>query len=182
MTVETLRVVTDDLLEQAWKLYLEAFDPLRQLAVQRHVMYGDEFDAVMADSRVEKYLVFDSNGGLDGLATLTNDVRSMPLVSPEWFNSRWPERSSQGRVFYIGFVGIHPHAQGSGVCAELVQAMTEVVARVDGIAVLDVCRYNKDTMQLPRLVAALSSTWASHVQMIDLDAQTYIGYDFKRAG
>ena len=182
MSVETVHVVAGDLREQAWKLYLEAFDPLRHLAVQRHVMYGDEFDAVMADSRVEKYMVFDEAGGLDGLATLTNDVRSMPLVSPEWFSRQWPKRSSQGHVFYIGFVGIHPHAQGTGVCAELVHAMTKVVAQVDGVAVLDVCRYNKDTMHLPRLVAALSSTWASHVQMIDLDAQTYVGYDFKRAG
>jgi Acetyltransferase (GNAT) family len=182
MSVHTMLVVRDDLREQAWKLYREAFDSLRHLAVQRHVMYGDEFDAVMADDRVEKYLILDEQGALEGLATLTNDLRSMPLVSPEWFSRRWPERSAEKKVFYIGFVGIHPHAQGSGVCADLVRAMTEKVARVDGVAVLDVCRYNKDTMHLPRLVAALSSTWASHVQMIDLDAQTYVGYDFKRAG
>ena len=42
---------------KAWKLYSQAFDDLRYLAVQRHVMYGDEFDAVMADALVEKYLV-----------------------------------------------------------------------------------------------------------------------------
>ena len=182
MQVTTISVLTDDLRERAWKLYLQAFDALRHLAVQRHVMYGEEFDAVMADPRVDKFLVYGDDGSLDGLATLTNDLRSMPLVSPEWFSHRWPERSAENRVFYIGFVGIHPDAQGSGACAQLVRAMTEVVSRVDGVAVLDVCRFNKDTMQLPRLVAALSSSWASHVQMIDLDAQTYIGYDFKRAG
>jgi hypothetical protein len=182
MSVATMQEVTGDLREQAWKLYREAFDPLRRLAVQRHVMYGDEFDAVMADPRVEKYLVFDEGGDLHGLATLTNDLLAVPLVSPEWFSHRWPERSSEGRVFYIGFVGIHPHSQGTGVCAELVEAMTRVVARVDGVAVLDVCRYNRETMHLPRLVAALSSTWASNVEMIDLDAQSYIGYDFMRSG
>ncbi|MEP6760186.1 MAG: GNAT family N-acetyltransferase [Sporichthyaceae bacterium] len=182
MSVATMQIVTDHLREEAWKLYVEAFDPLRRLAVQRHVMYGDEFEAVMADPRAVKYLVFDDRGALHGLATLTNDVHSVPLVSPEWFAHRWPERFSEGRVFYIGFVGIHPHSQGSGVCAELVEAMTREVAKVDGVAVLDVCRYNRETMHLPRLVAALSSTWASHVEMIDLDAQSYIGYDFKRAG
>ena len=49
-------VVTGELAEDAWKLYRQSFDELRTLAVQRHVMYGDEFDAVMADSRVEKFL------------------------------------------------------------------------------------------------------------------------------
>jgi ribosomal protein S18 acetylase RimI-like enzyme len=182
MSVTTMQVVTDELREQAWKLYREAFDPLRRTAMQRHVMYDEEFDAVMADARVAKYLIYDGEGVLQGLGTITNQMESMPLVSPEYFEARWPERFAQGRVYYIGFVGVHPHAHGSGIFAELVKAMTSMVAACDGIAILDVCRHNLKTLHLPRMISILASSWAPHVEMVDLDAQTYIGYDFKRAG
>jgi GNAT superfamily N-acetyltransferase len=182
MSVATMQIVAADLREQAWKLYLEAFDPLRHTAVQRHVMYDGEFDAVMADPRVDKYLIYDEDGTLQGLGTITNQMESMPLVSPDYFAARWPERLAEGRVFYIGFVAVHPNAHGSGIFAELVQAMTSVVAACDGVAVLDVCRHNHKKLHLPRMISILASTWAPHVEMVDLDAQTYIGYDFMRAG
>ena len=69
-TVAEIREVVDgDLREQAWTLYSESFDELRYLAVQRHVMYRDEFDAVMADPRVEKFLLWGHDGSLQGLST-----------------------------------------------------------------------------------------------------------------
>jgi GNAT superfamily N-acetyltransferase len=182
MAVQVKDVVTGDLSEQAWKLYLQAFDPLRETAVQRHVMHDDEFDAVMADARVDKYLIFDGDGELRGLGTLTNHMRAMPLVSPEYFEARWPERSAAGGVYYIGFVAVHPDSHGSGIFSELVKAMTGVVCAVDGIAILDVCRHNLTKLHLPRMISILARSWAPEVEMVDLDAQTYIGYDFKRAG
>jgi hypothetical protein len=182
MPVEVTNVVQGELRERAWKLYLQAFDTLRETAVQRHVMYDDEFDAVMADPRVAKYMIYDADGFLQGLGTLTNHLRSMPLVSPEYFEARWPERSAEGRVYYIGFVGVHPSAHGSGIFAELVHAMTSVVAAVNGVAILDVCRHNLTKLHLPRMISILARTSAPHVDMVDLDAQTYIGYDFMRAG
>jgi hypothetical protein len=145
-------------------------------------MYPDEFDTVMADERVSKFLVYDAEGVLAGMGTMTNVLEAMPLVSPDYFEQRWPTPYAEGRVYYIGFVGVHPNAHGSGVFAEIVRDMTEVVAAVDGLAVLDFCRHTHDRLQLPRAIGALVSSWASHVEMIDLDAQTYIGFDFMRAG
>lgn len=182
MSVVTQQVVEDELLEQSWKLYQISFDSLRSMAVQRHVMYADEFDAVMADARVTKYLVHNDRGELQGVSTMANNLLSMPLVSPEYFATRWPDRYEAGRVFYIGFLAVHPDSHGSGIFGELVKAMTGVVAKVDGIAVIDVCTYNKDRLHLPRAINWLASTWAPHVTMTALDAQTYIGYDFARAG
>jgi GNAT superfamily N-acetyltransferase len=180
--VETRAVVDGDDREEAWKLYLQSFDELRYLAVQRHVMYGDEFDAVMADALVDKYLAWGDDGSLQGLSTMTAHLHSMPLVSPEYFARRWPERYEAGLVFYIGFLGVRPDSHGTGVFGELVRAMTEPVARREGLAVIDVCTYNKDRLHLPRAIRLLASTWASHIEMADIDSQTYIGYDFARAG
>jgi len=175
-------VVDGELREQAWTLYSQSFDELRYLAVQRHVMYRDEFDAVMADPDVEKFLVWGADGSLQGLSTMTNKLASMPLVSPEYFARRWPERYEAGLVYYIGFLGVHPDSHGTGVFGDLVRAMTEPVSMVEGLAVIDVCTYNKDRLHLPRAIRWLASTWAPSVEMTDLDAQTYVGYDFTRAG
>jgi hypothetical protein len=180
--VEIRTLLEDDLREQAWKLYMQSFDQLRYLAVQRHVMYGDEFDAVMADPQVEKFLIWGADGSLQGLSTMTNQLSSMPLVSPEYFSRRWPERYQAGLIYYIGFLGVHPDSHGTGVFGDLVRAMTEPVSLVEGLAVIDVCTYNKDRLHLPRAIRWLASTWAPSVEMTDLDAQTYVGYDFTRAG
>jgi hypothetical protein len=181
-SVEIRTVVEGELREQAWKLYSLAFEDLRYVAVQRHVMYVDEFDAVMSDLEVQKFLLWGADGSLQGLSTMTNNLRSMPLVSPEYFSRRWPERYQAGLIYYIGFLGVHPDSHGTGVFGDLVRAMTEPVSLVEGLAVIDVCTYNKDRLHLPRAIRWLASTWAPAVEMTDLDAQTYVGYDFTRAG
>jgi hypothetical protein len=181
-TISKQSVIEGDLAEDAWKLYLQSFDELRTLAVQRHVMYADEFDAVMADSRVEKFLAFGEDGTLAGISTMTADLMAVPLVSPEYFATHWPERYQAGRIYYIGFLAVHPDSHGTGVFGEMVKAMTGEVAVVDGLAVIDVCSYNKDRLHLPRAINSLAATWASHVAMTVLDAQSYVSYDFARTG
>ena len=182
MSVQIAQMVDGDVLEKCWKLYNRSFDDLRVLAVQRHVMYGDEFEAVMADSRVDKYLLWGEDGELQGVGTMTNQLASMPLISPDYFAHRWPDRYAKGLVFYIGFVGVDPDSHGTGVFSEIVRAMTEPVAGVEGVAVLDVCSHNKNKLHLTRAIRWLASTWAQSVEMSDLDAQTYVAYDFTLAG
>jgi hypothetical protein len=107
---------------------------------------------------------------------------AVPLVSPEYFAERWPERYRAGLIYYIGFLAVHPDSHGTGVFGDMVKTMTHEVAMVDGLAVLDVCAYNKDRLHLPRAINALAATWASHVQMSILDTQSYVSYDFARTG
>jgi hypothetical protein len=145
-------------------------------------MYADEFDAVMADPRVDKYLAFGEDGSLQGLSTMTTDPLAVPLVSPEYFAHRWPDHFRAGRIYYIGFVGVHPDSHGSGVFGEMVKTMTQQIAVVDGLGVLDVCTYNQDRLHLPSAINSLAATWFPHVRMEILDAQTYISYDFARTG
>jgi hypothetical protein len=79
----TVKMVTDlpaPLVDEAWILYTEAFRELNALAVQRHLMYRHEFDEVVADRRVRKYLAVDDGGRLTGLATYTNHLEAMPLL------------------------------------------------------------------------------------------------------
>lgn len=78
MNVKTVDQVQAELRDEAWTLYSEAFEELNALAVQRHLMYRNEFDDVMGDPRVQKYLCLDDDDTLRGLAVYTNDLGSMP--------------------------------------------------------------------------------------------------------
>jgi hypothetical protein len=119
---------------------------------------------------------------LQGISTMTADLLAVPLVSPEYFAHRWPDRFRAGQIYYIGFLAVHPDSHGSGVFGEMVKTMTREVALVEGLAVIDVCTYNKDRLHLPRAINSLAATWCSQLQMAALDAQTYLSYDFARTG
>lgn len=182
MRIEQQAVVGGDLLEESWKLYLMAFDELRHTAVQRHVLYAEEFDGLMADPRVVKYLARDDEDAVQGLAVFTNNLETMPLVSPEYFAHRWPEAYAERRIWYIGFTAVHPYSHGTGLFGELVRVMTEVVSAADGVAIVDICRRNTERFALPSAIARLIHSWAPHMKDVDLDAQTYYSYDFARTG
>ena len=98
------QVSDDETHKAAWELYEGAFGELRSLAVQRHLMYQSEFDDVLLDSRIQKYLCLDDDGRLCGLSTYTNDLFAMPLIAPEYFARRWPELYHENKVWYCGFV------------------------------------------------------------------------------
>src|SRR5258706_16131432 len=97
MNVKIVDLVQGDLREEAWTLYSEAFDELNALAVQRHLMYRNEFDDVMADPRVQKYLCLDVDDALRGMSIYTNDLGAVPLISPPYFERHWPEHFAERR-------------------------------------------------------------------------------------
>lgn len=180
MRIQVHHVVDGDLLEESWKVYLTAFEDLRRTAVQRHVLWSHEFDEIMADPRVEKYLAYDEDDRVVAVATFTNDLRTMPLVSPDYFEHRWPEAYAERRIWYIGFTAVHPHAHGTGAFAEIVSRMTKAVSAVDGVAVVDICRRNDEVFKFPSAIARLIRSHAPHMRDHNLDAQTYFAYDFAR--
>jgi len=124
-------VLAEPQLSQAWRLYADAFAQLRTAAMQRHVMSRPEFDAVMADRRVEKHLAVDDgdddgDGGdetITGLATFTNVLEAMPLVSPEFFAHRWPDQYARHQVWYLGFFAIHEEYRSTGIFETVIAQM-----------------------------------------------------------
>jgi GNAT superfamily N-acetyltransferase len=166
--------------QSGWKLYRAAFDELRRMAVQRHLMTRSEFDAVMADPRITKYRVVDPGRGgrTCGLATMTNHLESMPLISPDYFEHRWPERYRDRTIWYVGFVAVDPDYQGTGVFAEIVGTMCRLVAEAGGVAALDVCRRADQVYALPQAIARLNDTFADGGRHERIDEQSYWAYEF----
>lgn len=185
-------VVDGELREAAWRMYLETFDELRSLALQRHLYTRAEFDHVMADEPVTKYVgrhladddaaLVDTDGArlrsLCALATFTRDLTTMPLVSPEFFAARWPEHYERDRCFYIGFVGVHPgYQRTTNVFHQIVSDMTQTVAGAGGVAVLDVCTRNSEMFQLPQAILRIAQSHEPRATATPVDQQTYWAYE-----
>jgi len=179
--------VPEEQAEVVWGLYNDAFKELRATAVQRHVMIREEFDQVMADQRVDKYLaVLDATAGsagsaqLGGLATLTNELEAMPLISPDYFRHRWPQLFEENRIWYIGFVAVHPRFRGTGLFDQVVGELYRSVLGKgpNAVAALDVCGRNEE-YRLPQAIhRILVSMRLSKVRSDRMDAQAYWCYDF----
>jgi hypothetical protein len=180
-----------------WQLYNEAFEELRSTAVQRHVMLRGEFDGVMADSRVAKYVGVDParDRRLCALATLTNELDAMPLISPDYFRRRWPAQFATNRIWYIGFVAVHPDYRGTGLFEQVTGALYRTVwasagiehtgdrsgdrSGVGSVAALDVCGRNEDLYRLPQSIHRLLESWHGPVRSDRMDQQSYWFYEFR---
>lgn len=178
MSIKVVDVVQEDLIEIVWKLYSEAFEGLNALAVQRHLMYRDEFDAVMGDSRVQKYLCLGDDGELVGLSTYTNELDAMPLISPAYFERRWPRLYAERKIWYCGFVAVHPNGRPANAFAELVEAMYLVAATQNGIIGLDMCRYNDEAHHMSRVVRIMLHRLSGEVRAERMDEQQFWLYEF----
>jgi hypothetical protein len=156
------------------KFYKVTFEPLERLAAQRHVMTDDEFRTVMADRRVIKYLARGDGDEIVGLATMSNDLESMPLISPAFFKARYPVEYRLKAIYYVGFVGC---ADGARAFEPLIHHMIRDAAPEPIIAV-DVCTYNAHTRQMPRVIEDSARRIDPGVTARLLDRQSFWSYHF----
>jgi hypothetical protein len=177
MTVDVLTTLPAESLDEAWRFYHDTFGPLAVLAVQRHVLFRDEFDTLMADERVTKYVARDG-AAVVGLAAMTEDLAAVPLVSGEFFAHRWPDLYAQQRIVYCLFVGVQSGARGKGVFVGLQQEMYRQVEKVRGIVVLDICTYNEAELGLPWAIESILRPIAGAATATRLDSQSYWLYEF----
>jgi len=179
MVIKIVDQINDDeILEAAWDLYLGAFKELNTLAVQRHLMHRDEFDGVMNDQRVQKYLCVADDGTLCGLATYTNDLDAVPLIAPEYFERHWPEHYAARKIWYIGFVAVHPQAQGRHVFRQLVEELYVVAATQNGLVGIDICSYNDDVLNMSHIFRSMVARLTANMRFQRIDQQSYWLYEF----
>jgi hypothetical protein len=177
MIVKVVDEVVGILRDEAWALYFDAFEELNTLAVQRHLMYRWEFDDVMADARIRKYLAFD-DAGLVGLSAYTNDLHAVPLISPAYFWHHYPAEYAADRVWYCEFVAVARSGKGrpdSGAFAALVEAMWRDAD--GGIIALDMCRVNAER-GMSRVVPLMLRRLSGKVRTVRADEQSYWIYEF----
>lgn len=161
-----------DLMSSFWPVYEEAFGPLRILAAARQVLTEDEFASELDDSRVWKYMALDPDGRLAGLTTLTDDVATMPWISPQYFEHHYPEEWRRHAVFYGGISLVRQDMRRYPVFPRMMACLAQRVAQARGIFAFDICGYNERERGLDRATAKILNRVAEfHVHPVDV--QTY---------
>jgi hypothetical protein len=180
MDIVNKTVVDGPEADACWEFYDRAFETLRTRAAQRHAMTRDEFADQMIDGRVTKHIVYDAQIGSKpvGMTTLTNDLKAVPLISPEFYEARWPQFYAEQLIWYIGFLAIDPDYHGTGVLARMVGSLCDVVPPRGGVMAADICQFNQEAMLLPETFARLAGTYSRQPELQRLDAQVFWGYEF----
>ncbi|WP_433616998.1 hypothetical protein ACQP2P_16480 [Dactylosporangium sp. CA-139114] len=181
MTVKIVDSVCGDLREAAWTLYSEAFAELNALAVQRHLMYRHEFDDVMGDPRIAKYLYVGDDDSIRGLSIYTNDLNAVPLISPPYFARHWPQHYAERRIWYCGFVATQADARAATAFGELVTAMYHTAAAQNGLIALDFCTRTDEVRHMARVVRLMLHRLSGDVRAQRIDEQQYWLYEFPSA-
>ncbi|MBW6435563.1 hypothetical protein KZ829_17625 [Actinoplanes hulinensis] len=181
MHVEVMPELPADMRDEAWDFYSNCFNDLRILAVNRHLMYRHEFDEMMSDKRIAKHVALDDDG-IAGMGTITNDLESVPLISADYFQYHWPELYEQRRLFYCIFAGSALGRRGRGVFVALQRQMYAPIEEVDGKVFFDICSWNEERNQLPRMISLVLSRAAScgRAQPTRLDAQSFWLFEFPK--
>lgn len=106
--IETHYQIPTALFGQAWSVYRRAFEPLAELAVQRHLLRREEFLALADDDHIIKALSFDGSGHITGLSFFTRYLTHVDLISTPYFALRWPEEYAARKVWYVLFTCTDP--------------------------------------------------------------------------
>ncbi|MFT4216327.1 MAG: hypothetical protein QM619_03960 [Micropruina sp.] len=171
-TISCTREVRPDLFASFWPVYEESFGPLRVLAAARQVLTKEEFAGELEDPRIWKYIAVDADGEPAGLTTLTDDVSTMPWISPEYFQHHYPQEWQRGVVFYGGISLVRPDMRRYPVFARMMTCLGQRVAAAQGVFAFDICGYNDQDRALSRVTGRILNRVADFdVQPIDV--QTY---------
>ncbi len=171
-TVVCSRASRPDLLSTLWPMYEESFGPLRVLAAARHVLTEQEFADELEDPRIWKYIALDADGGLAGLTTLTDDLSTMPWISPEYYQYHYPDEWNRKAIFYSGVSLVRPDMRRYPVFARMMTCLGQRIAAVKGIYAVDMCRYNDHERSVARAAERVLNRVAEF-EVEAVDVQTY---------
>lgn len=170
-TLTCTRRPRPDLRAHFWALYERAFGPLRVLAAARQVLTEDEFAAELDNPRVWKYVALDKDGDLAGLTTLSDDIATMPWISPEYFAHRYPCEWRRGAVFYVGVTLVRPDMRRDHIFSMMAKHLGQRVAAAQGVLGYDLCSFNDQGRSLGRVIEQIAAEDFESVQAVDV--QTY---------
>jgi hypothetical protein len=165
-----------------WDLYLTSFQSLRRRAAARQLLNRSEFDLEVLDPRVMKYFARTQSGRVVGLITLSNDLTTVPWISPEFYQARYPAHSARAAVFYCGIAMVHPDARSTRAFPQMVSMLGQDISAADGVLVADMCSFNIHVVELARTVTStLRQAWGS-AELVELDRQVYLAWDHPSSG
>lgn len=135
--IETLVVHEEAARKRLWNIYRDAFERLNRRTPIHHGGYDpSQFDAILQDEDFTKFLVYVGSD-LVGATLITNVLSKIPWVNAEYFEDHYPNRSRDGKIYFLPAVVIDPNHQDLRLIGAklLQQALTtlgeDVVLAVD---------------------------------------------------
>lgn len=167
-------------IDELWqRVYLPAFEPIRAKAAQRHVLFWEEYLALMQDPAIRKFVTTDDDGEPIGLGLITNDLSAVSLIEPAFYEAKHPKLFAEGRIWYVVLVCAAPGHRD--VYADLLTTMCALVDESNGIAEMDFCMLNMIDRKLAVAAQAiLSRHLGRRIPYAIRDAQTYVTFDLTR--
>ncbi|GAG35189.1 unnamed protein product, partial [marine sediment metagenome] len=109
--IETLVVHEEQARKRLWDIYRNAFERLNQRTPIHHGGYdSSQFDAVLLDEDFTKFLVY-TDDELVGATLITNVLTKIPWVNTAYFEDHYPNRSRDGKIYFLPAVVIDPKHQ-----------------------------------------------------------------------
>lgn len=160
-----------------YELYLGAFEHLKRRSATRQVLTRSEFFAQMTDPRVDKYIAWGADGAPIGLTTLTRHLGSVPWVSPEFFEDRYPEQWARGAVYYLGFTLAHPTQRHRSFVETMLCVGIEEMVVEGAVIAYDACAYNEAALRFSdRVRSVLQSYPSSRLDLVDTQSFSCITF------
>lgn len=135
-TVAT-RSVDPDLLPALWELYRGSFEELLRTSLLDQRMRHEEFARLVKSDHVYKIIGWRGDR-IVGLATLTNDLGLVPLLSTAALAERYPDEVARDALFYAVFVCVAPSERRGSLFAKLVGTMMRITGARGGTGIFDV--------------------------------------------
>ena len=173
--VDRTTAVPAELVEEFLGVYRAAFAPLETLAPARQSFDDDEFRHEMTDTRVLKFVAYDTAGDACAMAFMATDLNAVPWISVPYFAKRFPDHYARGAIYYVGALLVRAEKQGGPWAKEIVDDMVRYVAEHRGVATFDCCGFNVDVVKLPDTLARATHRIA-FAETVELDQQRYYAY------
>lgn len=175
MRIEHHKTLTDDLVKETYELYLELFTPLAELAFQCHVLEDDDYAKVAAEPTITKLLAYNDAGELVGLATMTNNLPAVKLITPislPYFRRNWPNHYERKALWYVGYVAVRQHGDTTHAFRDLLLDLWDMMESNNGISFQDYCTFNQDVVEVNRITKLLFKRAGLTARTERMDSQT----------
>ena len=168
-------VIVGERAEALWEMYREAFEPLGTRAIQQHLWSKEEILGELANEQIIKFIGWRGDEPV-GMCMLTNNLDLVPMISPEFLRSRFPEHAERDAIFYGIMIFVRAGFRGKTMFARLGTLMAQETAQHGGVVLFDMCAFNREHGSLDENLGKLARPFAGSAMSL-VDQQSWFAVE-----
>lgn len=104
-----------------WEIYNTTFEKVNKISPCKQSFDHDEFQDVMEEETVRKYLICKNKGEKIGIALVTDNFKNTPWISSDYFKFNYPKEYNENRFFYFLGLAIDEEYRGNKYSIRLIE-------------------------------------------------------------